>query len=178
MYFIQRHPLEDLLPGQPPEPAADHLTVLLRPTVLTVLASKAQIDGLPALQGVSLRQCGPMEWLLVSDDINSDAVGRNLTEAGLRWVDQSNGYAVVRLSGPHARAILAKGMGVDLHPASFALGDSANALCGQVHVNLARVAENTFELAVMRSYASFFFQTLMQSGKEFCLTAAFERSLL
>lgn len=176
MYFIQRHALEDLLSGQPPEPAADHLTVLLRPTVFSVFATEAESDGLKALQGLSARFCGPMEWLLISDSIGQEALGRNLTAMGLRWVDQTHGYVVLRLSGPNARTVLAKGTGADLHVSVFGVGTSANVLFGQVHVNLACVAEDTFELVVMRSYASFAFQDLMLAAKEFCLTAAFEGS--
>ncbi|WP_321377543.1 sarcosine oxidase subunit gamma family protein [Rhizobium sp.] len=174
MYFIQRHPLEDLLPSQPPEPGADHLTVLLRPTVFSAFATQAESDGLRTLQGVSARSCSPLEWLLISEDLGAQALGRSLNTAGLRWVDQSHAYVVVRLRGPNARAILAKGVGADLHPSVFAVGQSANALCGQVQVNLACVGEDTFELAMMRSYASFAFQDLMLGGKEFALTAAFE----
>jgi heterotetrameric sarcosine oxidase gamma subunit len=61
-----------------------------------------------------------------------------------------------------------------MHPSVFKVGQAANALCGQVQVNLACVAQDAFELAVMRSYASFLFQDVMVAGKEFSLTAAFE----
>jgi heterotetrameric sarcosine oxidase gamma subunit len=170
MYFIQRHPLEDVLPAHAAAVNADHLTVLLRPTVLSVLA---QADTPKVLPDVSVRACGPLEWLMVSEEIGADALGRSLTAEGVQWVDQTHAYAVVRLSGPNARAILAKGIAVDLHPAAFTIGQSANALCGQIHVNLACVGDDVFELMVPRSYASFFFQDIMQAGREFSLSAAF-----
>ncbi len=178
MYFIQRHPLEDVLPSQMIEQAADHMTVLLRPTVFSVLAASgaevAVARTLAALQDVSVRRCGPAEWLLICENLGRDALARSLKDAALRFVDQTHAYAVVRLSGPHVRTILAKGTGVDLHRDVFAVGQSANALYGQVHINLARVGDDMFELAVVRSYADFFFQDLMQAGREFGLTAAFD----
>lgn len=178
MYFIQRHPLEDLLPTQNATPAADHLTVLLRPTVVSVLAlpreTASASAALNTLQDVSVRVCSPVEWLLVSEDVGGKVLGRSLDAVNLRWVDQSHAYVVMRLSGPHVRTILAKGIGADLHPSVFAVGQSANALYAQTQVNLARIAEDSFELAVMRSYANFFFQDLLLAGKEFSLTAAFE----
>jgi sarcosine oxidase subunit gamma len=88
-------------------------------------------------------------------------------------VDQSDGRAVFRLAGPNARSILAKGIGLDLHPAVFALGGSANVLCGHIPVNLARTDENAFELIVARSYAESLFDDLMRMGRAFDLTAAF-----
>lgn len=178
MYFIQRHPLEELLPTQIVTPGADHLTVLLRPTVFSVLALAKETEraaaALNTLKDVSVRVCGPAEWLLVSEDMGGKVLGRSLDAANLRWVDQSHAYVVVRLSGPNARTILAKGLGADLHPLAFAVGQSTNALFAQTQVNLARIAEDRFEMAVLRSHASFFFQELLLAGKEFSLTAAFE----
>ncbi len=55
-------------------------------------------------------------------------------------IDQSDGRVLLRLSGPSARQILAKGIGVDLHPAAFALGGSTNVLCGHIAINLSRTA--------------------------------------
>ncbi len=92
-----------------------------------------------------LRYCGPGEWLVVSQVDTPVGLTRRLdmlcgTQAHV--VDQSDGRVLVRLSGPFARQILAKGIGVDLHPAAFALGDSTNVLCGHIGINLARTGEN------------------------------------
>lgn len=177
VYFSQRHPLEDLLPARAPAQNADHLRIVPRPTLFSVLMAPgddARITQLSAtLQTLSTRSCGPSEWLLLSEDIGSEALGRSLTVAGVRWVDQTHAYVVAQLSGPNARGILAKGIAVDLHPDAFTVGQSANALCGQITVNLARVQEDAFELVVRRSYARFFFEDLLQAGREFGLSAAF-----
>ncbi|MNL70924.1 Sarcosine oxidase, gamma subunit family [compost metagenome] len=79
----------------------------------------------------------------------------------------------MRLSGPGARPILAKGIGVDLHPAAFALGGSTNVLCGHIAINLARTGEDTFELIVSRSFAESLFDDLMTMGRAFDLSVAF-----
>ncbi|MBB4952657.1 sarcosine oxidase subunit gamma [Agrobacterium vitis] len=174
MYFVQRHPLEGLLPAHPPAPKADHLSILPDPVLLSVLVKPGDEAVIADIStGVSRRFCGPSEWLLLCDDASREPLADRLSAAGVRWLDQTHGYVVVQLCGPHARAILAKGLAVDLHPASFPVGQSANALCGQVQVNIARVSDDGFELVVRRSYASFFFQDIMQAGREFSLTAGF-----
>jgi heterotetrameric sarcosine oxidase gamma subunit len=172
MYFIQRHPLENLLSAQAPAlaPGADHLRILPKPTIVSVLAAPEVVS---TMADVSPRFCGPSECLLLADETELDRLATRLKEAGVSWVDQTHAYVVARLCGPNARTILATGIAVDLHPATFSIGQSANVLCGQVQVNLARVGEDAFELVVGRSYARFFFAAIMQAGRAFSLTAAF-----
>lgn len=175
MDFIQRHPLEDLL--STPAPASlsgvDHISVLRRPAVLSIMAAPEALSALP--DGV-LRIYGPSECLLVLNETELGAVTAHLKNAGVPWVDQSHAYVVARLSGPNARAVLAKGTAVDLHPAAFSIKQSTNTLYGQVRVNLTRIADDAFEIVVPRSYARFFFEDMLQAGRSFSLTAAFAQA--
>ncbi|GJD52800.1 hypothetical protein OPKNFCMD_5567 [Methylobacterium crusticola] len=97
------------------------------------------------------------------------------TLAGLAAVaDQSSGYGVLRLSGPAVRAVLAKGVPVDLHPSAFAAGDAAVTLAGHVGIVLWRAedradGEEAFDVAVFRSYAESFRHWLFASAAEFGL---------
>jgi len=105
--------------------------------------------------------CGPGHWLAMSDAA-TDA--RSLEEqlsdqfAGLASVcDQSGSRVLFSVQGPNARTLLAKGLGVDLHPQSFSPGDVAVSSIGHMGVQLWQVdAAPTYRLLVARSYAESF----------------------
>ncbi|WVT72416.1 sarcosine oxidase subunit gamma family protein [Sinorhizobium chiapasense] len=178
--YNNRHALEQKLRSAPTPPAADHLMVGHWRTIATVLARTGQEEAvrqaIASVPELSLRFSGPGEWLVVSEVEAPSGLMRHLEQlcGGQAYVvDQSDGRAVFRLAGPNARTILAKGIGLDLHPAVFPLGGSANVLCGHIPVNLARTDEDAFELIVARSYAESLFDDLMRMGRAFDITAAF-----
>ncbi|MGO4624445.1 sarcosine oxidase subunit gamma [Ensifer sp. 2YAB10] len=178
--YNNRHALEQKLRSAPAPAAADHLMVGHWRTVATVLARAGQEDAvrqaIASVPEFSLRFSGPEEWLVVSETEAPSGLVRRLEElcaGGAYVVDQSDGRVVFRLAGPNARSVLAKGIGLDLHPAAFSIGGSANVLCGHIPVNLARTDEDTFELIVPRSYAESLFDDLVRMGRAFDLTAAF-----
>lgn len=89
------------------------------------------------------------------------------------FFEQSDGRTLLRLSGPNVRAILAKCVPVDLHRDVFAEGQSGTMLCCHVSANVARTGPDTFEIAVMRSFAGTVFDEVLEMGREFNLTAGF-----
>ncbi|WP_104668532.1 sarcosine oxidase subunit gamma [Ensifer adhaerens] len=178
--YNNRHALEQKLRSAPVAPAADHLMVGHWRTMALVLAradrEEAVRRAIASQPDLSMRFAAPGEWLVVSEVEAPSGLVRRLEElcdGGAYVVDQSDGRVVFRITGPNVRSILAKGIGLDLHPATFTLGGSANVLCGHVPVNLARTDEDTFELIVPRSYAESLFDDLMRMGLAFDLTAAF-----
>lgn len=180
MTFIYRHPLEDFITGFEAEPNPHHLAVLKRPTVISVMVHAGfeadMAKALQALPDVSCRFAGPGEWLLVSGTSGVDSLLRDVAALGAEKVsalDQSDGRVVMRIVGPRVRQILAKCLALDLHPDEFAIGRATNAQCCHVAANLARSAENTFEIMVMRSYAGFVFEELVEMGREFAMTTGF-----
>ncbi len=104
---------------------------------------------------------GPGTWLLIRETGGNDwiptvksAVGNTASVA-----DQSDAYAILRLSGPALRESLAKLVPLDLHPRSFRVGDVAATLAAQIGALLWRLEDGaegqpTFELAVPRSLSS------------------------
>lgn len=133
-----------------------------------------QAQGSLAFIGV-----GPGRWLVTLDNggaaMNgavpwSKALARDL--AGLASVsDQSDGYAVLRIGGRDVRAILAKGVAVDLHPRAFCAGDVAVTQIAHMGVMLWQLDDRpTFEIAVFRSLAGSFWHWLAASAEEFGLT--------
>lgn len=110
----------------------------------------------------------PGQWLAVTP---SPRDLRDLPEA-LRGVaavtDQSDSRALVRISGPQARAMLAKGVAVDLHPRAFEPGQVAVTSIAHIGVQLwQRDAEPTYEIAVARSFAGSFWHWLEHAAAEF-----------
>ncbi|HEV7321051.1 MAG TPA: sarcosine oxidase subunit gamma family protein [Ensifer sp.] len=178
--YNNRHALEQKLRAAPTQPSADHLMVGHWRAVATVLARSGQEEtvrrAIASVPEFSMRYCAPAEWLVISEAEAPSGLARRLEElcgAMAHVVDQSDGRVVFRLSGPNGRRILAKGIGLDLHPDAFSLGGSANVLCGHIPVNLGRTGEHVFELIVPRSFAESLFDDLMRMGREFDLTAAF-----
>lgn len=79
--------------------------------------------------------------------------------------DHSSGYGVLRLSGPHVRAVLASGVPIDLDPVAFGAGDAAVTVAGHVGVVLWQAdaeadGEAGYDIAVSRSFAGSFWHWL------------------
>jgi sarcosine oxidase subunit gamma len=176
--LYHRHVLEDYFAGFEAKANPNHLAVIRRPAIFSVLAHRGHEasvkETLTSTDGALLRDCAPGEWLLVSTASGAAVVENLLGEiAGASPVDQSDGRVLLRISGPNVRKILAKCVAVDLHPDAFSIGSSANMLCCHVTANLARSGADAFEIIVPRSFAGSVFEGIMEMGREFALTAAF-----
>lgn len=83
-------------------------------------------------------------------------------------VDHSDGRVVIRVSGPRARDVLAKGVPIDLHPRAFKTNDVAITHASHIGVILWQIDDRpTYEMAVFRSYADSFGHWLTDSAAEF-----------
>ena len=178
--YQNRHILEDHISGFEAEPNPNHLAVVRRPVIFSVLGHAGQegwtLAALKAMPDISVRHVGPGEWLAVSETLGAESLARDLAMldvARASFFEQSDGRVVLRLSGPSVRRILAKCVAVDLHPQVFAEGQSASMLCCHVSANLARTGPDRFEIIVPRSYAGSVFEEVMEMGREFALTAGF-----
>jgi sarcosine oxidase subunit gamma len=106
---------------------------------------------------------GPGAWLALRDDAPTGwATELERDFAGTAAVvDQSSGYAVLRLEGEAVWRILAKGAFIDLDPQAFAPGHAAATLIAHIGVILWRRTDRpAFEVAVFRSYAGSFWHWL------------------
>src|SRR5688572_11313365 len=111
----------------------------------TVLARKSQIEALAqgvrehfrielplepqrvAAGDVAFIGTGPGSWLATGEG-GGNAFVRSLKQTLGELVsvsDQSDGYAVLRLSGPRVRDTLAKLIPLDVHPRAFPIGKAA-----------------------------------------------------
>ncbi len=114
---------------------------------------------------------GPGQWLVVSAEHRNGALADDLVRRlkGLASIsDQSDGRAVIRLAGPAARDVLAKGLPIDLHPSVFAPGSAATSVIALMGVTLWQVDDTpAYDLAVFRSLAGSFWTWLTDSAAEF-----------
>ena len=125
---------------------------------------------------VSFIGYGPGQWLAVSEAFAGEALARELGERlrGLASIsDQSGGLTVLRVSGPRARAVLAKGLPIDLHPRAFETGSAATSTISLMGVQIWQVDDApTYDLAIFRSVSANFWHWLTASAGEFGYTVA------
>jgi sarcosine oxidase subunit gamma len=96
---------------------------------------------------------GPGTWLAEGD---AELLAVRLV--GLAHVsDQSGGYIVHRFAGPAARALLQKGVAIDLDPSAFGPGSAAVTGIAHIGVIIWQVDDApTYDLALFRSFAGSF----------------------
>jgi heterotetrameric sarcosine oxidase gamma subunit len=120
---------------------------------------------------VSFVGYGPGQWFAVSESLANEALARDLAQrlAGLASIsDQSGGRTVLRVSGPRARDVLAKGLPIDLDPRAFPLGSAATSVIGHMGVQLWQVDDTrSYDIAIFRSLSHSFWRWLTASAGEF-----------
>lgn len=129
-----------------------------------------------AAQDVAFIGTGPRAWL-ATHERESNSFMLTLSERLgdlVALADQTDGYAVLRLSGPKVRDSLVKFVPVDLHPRAFAVDDAVSTIAAHVGITLWRLKDDeagsaVFELAVFRSFAASLWHALAQSAAEFGL---------
>ena len=124
------------------------------------------ISGATAVAGI-----GPGRWLFIQETDDSSGLAAILAEAlgaHAAIVDLSDSRAVLRLTGPRLRAVLAKGLPIDLHPDRFGPNDAASSVIALINILLWRIeAPPGFEIAVPRSYVGSFAAWLTANAAEF-----------
>lgn len=120
---------------------------------------------------VAFAWAGPNQWLALGEGIDDRAFELQLRSslAGVASViDQSDGRALVRVSGPRAREALGKGVLLDLHPSAFGPGSAAATAVAYIGVHFWQVdAAPTYEFAMFRSFAAAFCEWLLHASAEF-----------
>lgn len=127
-----------------------------------------------AAGSLALAGTGPGAWLATFErGGNSFAQHLGDVAAGVASVsDQSDGYAVLRLTGPRARDALSRLIPIDLHPSVFAVGNVSVSVSSYMGVTLWRLDDDVdgssrFEIAVARSMALSLWQALHDGAAQF-----------
>ena len=123
----------------------------------------------------------PDEWLIVApgDGPGVEATLRQAFEGQhVSVADVSDNYTVVRVSGPKARDLLAKGCPVDLHAKAWPAGQVGGTILAKSNIVLHRAdddgenAEPRFDLYVRRSFAEYLWLWLEDAAREYGLRVA------
>ncbi|HEX6352934.1 sarcosine oxidase subunit gamma [Actinophytocola sp.] len=115
---------------------------------------------------------GPDEWLVTSVSAAPHELEARLGAAvrphGGAAIDVSAQRTRIRVSGRHARDVLATGCSLDLHPAAFPAGTAAQSTLGQAPVLLLGLGEgNDFRVFVRPSFAGYLADWLLDAACEF-----------
>ncbi len=135
-----------------------------------------------ASSSLGIASTGPGQWLMMTDQAKRTQFELQLrTEfAGVASVfDQSDGRTILRVRGPRARDVLAKGVLIDLHPDVFGVGDAAVTSIAYIGAHFWQTDETpTYEFAMFRSFALAFCDWLLDSSAEFGVALNLDRSLV
>ena len=127
-----------------------------------------------AADGLTVLWLGPDEWLVITAPDAQTQLAERLEAAfdGLLTAvtDISSGHTMLVASGPRARALLARGCTLDLHPRAFAPGQCAQTLVAKASVLIHRprgAGDSTaFELLVRRSFAEYLWLWLRDAAAD------------
>lgn len=179
----RRSPLEGVLPWSLPGEAlalaelgfVEQIGVRVRAPVPAYLAGvplPMQPNRVATMRELRTLWLGPDEWLVTAPaGAAPDLLGR-LTRAlagrHASVTDLSASRAVIEITGAHARTLLEKGCGLDLHPREFAPGQSAQTLFAKLPVIVDQVAAApVYRLFVRRSAALWLGEWLIDAAQEF-----------
>jgi heterotetrameric sarcosine oxidase gamma subunit len=127
-------------------------------------------DGATVVRGkdVHFIGTGPGQWFSVSERLQNESLAQDLANklAGLASIsDQSSGRAVLRVSGPRARDVLAKGLAVDLDPRVFAPGSAVTSIISHMGVLVWRAGEaEEYDITFFGSVTESFWRWLTASA--------------
>jgi methylglutamate dehydrogenase subunit D len=120
---------------------------------VTLPSTPCRVEG----NGIAFLWTGPDQWLATAarKDGRDLEVELKPVVAGLAAVtDQTDARSILRISGPRAREVLAKGVPIDLHPRAFPPGSIAITHASHIGIIMWQLdAAPTYELAVFRSFA-------------------------
>lgn len=150
------------------------LSVIHPLSIVAVIArqgkAKALADSLAGLKKLDLLWAGPDQYYVQTQSLPDGALYADLKNrlAGVASVsDQSHGRVAIRINGLKARALLAKGTPVDLHPDEFPVGKSVLTQMAHVSVHLTRTGTDEFTLSVFRGFSESFWEWLTSQAAEF-----------
>lgn len=118
-------------------------------------------------RGLMMVGVQPDSWLAVQAGGSNLATRLEAKISKLAMVtSQSHGRTLMRIAGPRARDVLAKGTAVDLHPAIFKPGMAAATQIGHVGVTIVCTGADSFELITLSTFAAGFWDGICELSLE------------
>jgi len=155
------------LRADPDGRAASRASAILGLDLPTTPSTYVSDDGLTAIW------MGPDEWLITAGTRSAAELETQLraavSEDGGAAIDVSAQRTTLRLSGPDARDVLAKGCSLDLHPTVFRKGTAVQTMLGLAGVVLIALddAGTDYRILVRASFARYLADWLIDAGEEF-----------
>lgn len=124
--------------------------------------------------GLTALWLGPDEWLIITPPDGENTIVASM-ESSLGDIhssitDQTGGQTIIRISGPSARDILAKGCTLDLHPTVFGPGRCAQTMMAKAMAIIVYTDDTpTFDLVIRRSFADYVHAWLQDAALEYGL---------
>ncbi|MEK1887626.1 MAG: sarcosine oxidase subunit gamma family protein [Phyllobacterium sp.] len=81
-------------------------------------------------------------------------------------IDLTHGRTVIRVGGPRAEWVLSKLFAIDFSEHAFPVAYGRATLHHDIHANIQRIDDETFDLYVFRTFARSFWQTLGHAAEE------------
>jgi sarcosine oxidase subunit gamma len=136
------------------------------------LALPAQPNHATDGTGRSALWLGPDEYLVVTEAGGEAGLAETLRQAlhghHAAVTDVSDGRTTIEIAGRHARDVLAKGCGLDLHPRVFGPGRCAQTGLAKARIILRQTGPApVFEIFVERSHAEYLWLWLKDAAREF-----------
>jgi sarcosine oxidase, subunit gamma len=119
---------------------------------------------------------GPDQWLVTgpASDVARliDALHDALADVPSAVTEVSDARVALRLAGPSAREVLAKGCTLDLHPRTFPVGSCGQSLLAKAAVLIHLLDDDrergpSFDVYVARSFAHYLWMWLEDAGREY-----------
>lgn len=117
-----------------------------------------------------IRWAGYERWFLSSEKKNDAAFYKEALQklADVASItDQTHARVILKISGPYARAVLEKGMPVDLHSRVFGVGCCAVTEIAKVGIHLTQTGKNQYEVSAYRSFAENLWHWINEMSLEF-----------
>ena len=117
--------------------------------------------------GGAILALSPGRWLVESRDPRLAArLAEQVPPALGAVTDLSHARIAIRVTGPKAAWVLAKGLALDLHPAAFPPMKVAQSAAHEIGVILRRISSESFDLYVYRGFALSFWEWLTEAAAE------------
>lgn len=126
---------------------------------------------------VTLLWLGPNQWWIVTPEVDeelADSLREALAGQHCAVTLVGDSRTSLRVEGPRARDLLAKGCPLDLHASVFTAGHCAQSLMAKADVLIHQTADDpaegpSYELYVLRSFADYLWRWLADAAGEYGL---------
>ncbi|HEX3860401.1 MAG TPA: sarcosine oxidase subunit gamma family protein [Stellaceae bacterium] len=158
---------------------AEQIGLRVKPPVAAYLAGiplPLEPNRVASMRELRSLWLGPDEWLVTAPQgLAPELMPRLVRALSSRHaivLDLSARRAIIEIGGSHARTLLEKGCGLDLHPRAFRPGCCAQTLFARLPVIIDQVsAAPAYRLFVQRSAARWLVEWLIDAAEEFRFTA-------